>query len=286
MLEIQVIETSTEIVNKLHKKGEILKEGLLTIVDDEQGFYILRSETGASALGISLKDSIRRVDVKGIEYQGMKPRDAEQSCFFYALKNFALVVGLGEAGTGKTTLALAYALTQLFRNDMNVVLVKPTTFVGRKSNAIAAVPGDHREKLEGYISSYLVVLKRIFGNSFEHQLFQLEEEDKLSFMPLELVRGIEFKNSVVIIDEAQNTSPHELLSLISRVSEDSQCIVLGDPNQVDTDIPRRETGLYVLSNSDAFIESPFSAGIRLRSQHRGPLATLVSEIIQELYEED
>jgi len=259
MLEIQVLDTTTERVNVLHKKGQIEKEGLVDPMMDGQGFYILKSETGASALGFSLDDKISRVDVKGLEYQGLKPRDAEQSCFFYALKNFPLVVGLGEAGTGKTTIALAYALTQLFRQEKKVVLVKPTVFVGRKSNAIAAVPGDHREKLEGYIASYLVVLKRIFGTSFEHQLFQLEEEGKLSFMPLELVRGIEFNDSIVIIDEAQNTTPHELLSLISRVAEDSQCIVLGDPNQVDTDTPRHETGLYTLAWSDAFLDSVHSA---------------------------
>lgn len=285
MLEIQMLEVSTEHVNKLHKRGEILKEGLIDDMEDAQGFYLLKSETGASALGFSEGDKILRVDVKGIEYQGLKPKDAEQTCFFYALKNFPLVVGLGEAGTGKTTIALAYALHQLFRKEKKVVLVKPTTFVGRKSNAIAAVPGDHREKLEGYISSYLVVLKRIFGTSFEHQLFQLEEEDKLTFMPLELVRGIEFRDTVVIVDEAQNTSPHELLSLISRVAEDSQCIVLGDPNQVDTEMARDETGLYTLSDSESFLESIYSAGIRLRSQHRGPLATLASQIISELYED-
>ena len=283
MLEIQRIDTTTATINQLYKKGLISKEGLLDDMDDHCGFYVLKSEEGGSALGVSVDDKIERVDAKGLEWQGFKPKDAEQTCFFYALKRFPLVVGLGEAGTGKTTIALAYAITQLFRNERKVVLVKPTTFVGRKSNAIAAVPGDHRDKLEGYISSYLVVLKRIFGTSFEHQLYQLEEEGKLSFMPLELVRGIEFQDSVVIIDEAQNTSPHELLSLISRVSESSQCIVLGDPNQVDTDTPRDETGLYVLSDSDSFLESNISAGIRLRTQHRGPLATLASEIIKELY---
>jgi predicted ribonuclease YlaK len=151
-----------------------------------------------------------------------------------------------------------------------------------KSNAIGAIPGDHREKLEGYMDSYMIAMRKIVGETFEHHLYQLEEENKILFKPFELLRGQHFENAVVIIDEAQNTTPHELLTAISRVGESCTLVIMGDPLQIDTELESGETGLDKLIESDAFYNSDLVAGIQLTAQYRGPLAQLAAEILEEL----
>ena len=248
-------------------------------------FFCLRTEDGKqSALGY-YNDETSRLELlktKELQYQGFKPRDGAQSCLFWSLKRNDLIVGLGSAGTGKTTVALAYALNELHRNAKDIVLCKPTTFVGMKSNAIGAIPGDHREKLEGYMDSYFTAMKKIMGETFEHHLYQLEEEGRILFKPFELLRGQHFENSVVIIDEAQNTTPHELLTAISRVGAHSTLIILGDPDQIDSGLGREETGLWKLIHSDSFSECPFAVGIKLTAQYRSAMAHLAQEVIEEL----
>jgi predicted ribonuclease YlaK len=202
---------------------------------------------------------------------------------FHALANFDLTVVLGAAGTGKTTIATAFALQQAFRHEKTIVMSKPSCFVGGSSNAIAAVPGDAREKIGPYIESFMMALRNILGSHAEHHLFEMEEKNKLMFQPLELIRGLNFDNHVVIIDEAQNTSAHELLSLISRVGQNSQCIVMGDPSQIDMDkMSWRDSGLYKLLQSDAFFDDPICTAIKLKAQYRGPLAELAQDVLDEL----
>ena len=282
MLELKTIECSKKTVDQLHRVGSLDIEDYS--LDPNSNYFLFKGEDGSSGIACANGDYLKRVNMKGVSFSGMKPKDITQSCFFHALKNYDLVVGLGAAGTGKTSLSLAYALHQLFRKDMNIVLCKPTIFVGQKSNAIGAIPGDHREKLAGYIDSYLVSMRKILGDSAEHHLYQMEEEGKLQFQPLELIRGMHFEDTVLIIDEAQNCSPHELMSIISRVGENSTCIVLGDPSQIDSGSRWKETGLFVLTCSDAFFDSEFSIGIKLTGQYRGPMATLASNVLKELQE--
>lgn len=280
MFDLQeVLATATQI-DSLYKKNFL---SLDILSDDSHNFYLLKTESGhKSALAAVVDDQLVRVNTKQIEYQGLKPRDAGQSCFFWALNNFDLVVGLGSAGTGKTTVSLAYALNQMFRKEKSIILCKPTVFVGQKSNALGAIPGDHREKMEGYIDSYMTALRKILGESAEHHLYQMEEDKKLQFIPMELMRGQHFENCTVIIDEAQNTSPHELMTVLSRVGEYSTVIVLGDPGQIDTGSRYKETGLHALCESDAFFECPFATGIRMTGQYRGPMATLADNVLKEL----
>ena len=287
----QIIQRSAEpsFINRLYKRKrlelrELSEQDQESWESCESSFYLLKSEsTGQSALALFWGDDVvELVETKGIEFKGSTPRDAPQACMFHSLRTRQLTVVLGEAGTGKTTIALAYALHQLFKKDKNIVLCKPTVFVGLKSNAIGAIPGDHREKMAGYIDSYLTSMRRILGDTFEHHLYELEEEGRITFQPLELVRGQQFEKSVVIIDEAQNTSPHELMSVISRLDETSTCVVLGDPYQVDLGLSFSETGLGALVESEALEFSDISAGITLTTNFRGPLALLASEVLKEV----
>jgi len=281
MYDIQTFELPAKLIDQLHSSGSIPREAIPSELD-EGGFYVLKAGK-KSALAVAVGDQVERVHDAGYEWQGIKPRDKQQLCMFHALANFDLTVVLGAAGTGKTTIATAFALQQAFRHEKTIVMSKPSCFVGGSSNAIAAVPGDAREKIGPYIESFMMALRNILGSHAEHHLFEMEEKNKLMFQPLELIRGLNFDNHVVIIDEAQNTSAHELLSLISRVGQNSQCIVMGDPSQIDMDkMSWRDSGLYKLLQSDAFFDDPICTAIKLKAQYRGPLAELAQDVLDEL----
>lgn len=285
MFELAQLTVEPSEINQFYIKGVIKNKEADSLPNY---FFCLKTEDGKqSALGYYNEEleALELLKTKDLQYQGFKPKDSAQSCMFWSLRRHDLIVALGSAGTGKTTVSLAYALNELFRNGKDIILCKPTTFVGVKSNAIGAIPGDHREKLEGYMDSYMTAMKKILGETFEHHLYQLEEEGRILFKPFELLRGQHFENCIVIIDEAQNTTPHELLTAMSRVGNHSTLIILGDPDQVDTGLKREETGLWQLVHSDAFGECPFAVGIKLTAQYRGPMAQLAQEIIEELRED-
>jgi phosphate starvation-inducible protein PhoH and related proteins len=286
MFDLAQLTVDSKDINLLYKQGWLTNKQASKL---SSYFFCLKSEDekqSALAFYNDDKDELVLLKTKDLQFQGFKPKDGAQSCMFWALKNLDLVVAMGSAGTGKTTVSLAYALHELYRNQRDIILCKPTTFVGQKSNAIAAIPGDHREKLEGYMDSYMTAMKKIIGQTFEHHLFQFEEEGRILFKPFELLRGQHFENSVVIIDEAQNTTPHELLTAISRVGQNCTLIILGDPYQVDTGMNKDDTGLWELVHSNAFINCSFAVGIELTAQYRGPMAQLAQEVIEELRDQD
>ena len=282
MLDIQSLSVPADLINKLHKRGRIPRRDVVKDVNDFGNFYLLVADDNpkSSALGVARGEHIERVTDKDKEYQGIKPRDKAQVCFIHALESCSLTVGLGAAGTGKTTLAIAYALQRYFREETQIILTKPSAFVG-KSNAVAAIPGDIREKLSPYIESFISPIRKILGEYAEQYIYELETKGSLTFQALELVRGLNFDNAVIILDEAQNTSPHELMSFISRVGEGSTCIVLGDPAQIDTGLAWEETGLYALVSSEIFYTEDIAIGIHLREQYRSRLANLAAEALNE-----
>ena len=284
MLDIREVNVDGSLIDKLYKKGVI--DAPSGMGHWEAHFKILKSLDGKSALVNDQGDTWELVKAKDLKFLGISPKDAGQKCMLWALENYDLVVAVGGAGTGKTTIALAWALHQVFRQGKKLVLCKPTTFVGGKSNAIAATPGTHREKLEGYIDSYLGAMRKIIGDTFEHHLYQLEEEGKIVFQPLELMRGLNYDNSVVILDESQNTSPMELMTALSRVGQNSTCIIMGDLHQIDTGARSRDTGLSVLTNSESFLDSGIGVGLKLTGQYRGPLATLAADVLEEFYSDE
>ena len=279
MLELLEIEVAPSLIDALYKK-----KSAPLITGNEEGYHILRA--GQQSALVVVEDGVFRPVSYEKEYRGVSPKDAPQKCFYDALNRYALSVCLGLAGSGKTFLSLAFAVQQAFRKDMKIVLIKPTYLVGGKSTAIAAVKGDVREKLAPYIASYEAHLNTLLGEYSSHQLYQWEEDGTLEYTAVELVRGRHFEKSIVIVDEAQNLSQHELLSLISRVADSSRLILLGDPQQIDTGARWSQTGMSALLDSGAFADSPFAGGIKLTNTYRGCLAELASEVLYELQREN
>lgn len=280
MLNLEHVTASRDLIDRLYSNKRIDAQPFCDV--DSNYFAIKTDDRSQSALAVRVGDHLHLVNPASKAYQGVEPKDGAQRCFFDALARFKCVVGLGLAGSGKTFMSVAYALHKMFREDKRIVLVKPTYFIGGKSNAIAAVKGDVREKLEPYITSFTAHINKLMGDHGAMFIDEWEMKGQLEFAAVELVRGRHFENSVVIVDEAQNLSAHELLSLISRVADSSQLILLGDAQQVDTGTRWRDTGLCQFIDSEAYWASPHAGGIRFNKTYRGVLAELASEVLYEL----
>jgi len=288
MFEVETIEVSKSVINKLVKDTVVSAE-LIGQVPVYSKYVNLKHNNQSLVAYFRGDNQIQLIATKDLGYQGIKPKDLEQTCFMWGLRYKPISICLGAAGTGKTTLALSYGLNQLFRDDKTLILCKPTVFVGGRSNAIAAVPGTERDKLRPYVDSYMPGLAKILGEDVDNFIFQFEESGKLQFRAVELMRGQHFEDCTLILDEAQNLSLHELCSVISRVGPGSSIIILGDPAQIDTGEKWHDTGLYMFSDSDSVSCSNIVSLVKLRKQYRGPLAKLCSDVMEEynpLEEED
>lgn len=213
----------------------------------------------------------------------LEPKDARQSSFFHSLyenEEILLSVCLGQAGTGKTSIALSYALDQLNSTNKKIVLSKPTYKIG-KTGAFGPVPGDVDQKYAPYLNSYKIAIKKLLGHKSESFINYMIESKSIDFQPIEFVRGNTYENCTFILDEAQNLSWHELKSVISRIGQNTKLIILGDLYQKDISFRNNVCGIEKLITSSSFNSTKISTKIELLKQYRGPLADLVYNIDTE-----
>ena len=165
MFEVLSYDVPSSAINKLCKNKELPVSQLLSVVPTES-FVLLTCEAKRQSVMAHIKggETLIHMNTKDLEFQGWKPRDKAQTCLFWSLRNKQVTVCLGAAGTGKTSISLAYGIQRLFKNESKLVLCKPTVFVGSKSNAIAAVPGDERDKLGPYVDSFIPGFNKILGS--------------------------------------------------------------------------------------------------------------------------
>ena len=212
-----------------------------------------------------------------------KPKDARQAAFLHGLDKTEarLIVCLGAAGTGKTSLAMSYALHESLHSSKKIVLSKAAVPVGR-SRAFGPVPGDVNQKYAPYLSSYQIVIKKILGPKSKDYIKMMFEKGAILYQPLEFVRGNTYENCTFIMDEVQNLSWHELKTVISRIGEGAKIILLGDIYQSDTHFRAPdESGIKKLLSSRSFVNSQHTFDIELKKQYRGPLADLIYKIDNE-----
>lgn len=199
-------------------------------------YLILRSGS-KSVLGGLDPDTKR---IRRIERQvcyGIRPRNALQSFALDALMNdeIPLVTITGKAGTGKTLLALAAALENR-RNYRQIFLARPVVPLSNKD--IGYLPGDIKSKLDPYMQPLydnLAVIQNQFSkqNSGDDRIKQLLDEEKIVISPLSYIRGRSIVRVFFIIDEAQNLTPHEVKTIITRAGEGTKIVFTGDVFQID-----------------------------------------------------
>lgn len=279
---IGTVHVHRDLINQVYAQGQIEAE---LVKDAPANYYaILRNEQDLNHtvfvchVGGNVWRKIR--SDKELEFFNVRPRDSRQTAFADSLMNpdVLISVALGGAGTGKTTMALAFAASEYMGVDRkSIMLSKPTTMVG-EGHAFGPVPGDVSEKYAPYLSSFEIALKRILGSQSTRYMEEMTRRQELQYVPIEMIRGSEFTNCTFIVDEFQNLSWHELKTVASRMGQGTKLILLGDPDQIDTNIPKEETGLWQMLNSPAFKNNKITSSMELTVQYRSPVAALIAEV--------
>ena len=263
--------------NSILKKTQIFRKKILS----ENRFYILKSEKKSI---LSFYDHAEDIFVK-VEKKnayGINPRNAEQAFALHALfdPKIKLVTINGVAGTGKTLLALASALDQR-RNFKQIFVARPIVPLSNKD--IGFLPGDIQSKINPYMEPLWDNLKFIQNqyNQADKEFKTLKnmiETEKLLIQPLAYIRGRSFSNIFFIIDEAQNLTPHEIKTIISRAGENTKVVFVGDIYQIDTPyLDSQSNGLSYLI--DRLKKEKIYSHITLKKGERSELANLANDLL-------
>jgi PhoH-like ATPase len=255
----------------------------LSVVDNivDNHYYIFKNGK-SSSLAYYNPISARMERVEKLYSYGIKPRNAEQTFAMHALMNpnIKLVTLQGVAGTGKTLLALAAALEQR-KEYLQIILARP--IIPLSNRDIGFLPGTAERKIDPYMQPLwdnLEFIKSQFSeNEKRHkQIMLMLKEKKIEITPLAFIRGRSLSNVFFIIDEAQNLTPHEVKTIITRAGENTKIIFTGDIRQIDTPyLDEQSNGLsYVI---DRLKGNPLFSHISLAKGERSELANLANELL-------
>ncbi len=221
------------LVKSSQKKNELVKNAIKFLFDQ----FIINGT-------IEKKDVISSVNkfmideknsyTKNIEYiiktpkKSVIPRSEKQKKYVQALKESEIIISAGPAGTGKTFLAVAVALTMLLEKKIErIILSRPAVEAGER---LGFLPGDMREKVDPYLRPLYDSLYDLLD--FEKIQKKIEVGD-IEIAPLAFMRGRTLKNSFAILDEAQNATDTQIKMFLTRIGENSKIVINGDPSQID-----------------------------------------------------
>jgi len=276
-------DVSQELIDEIYLKKEIpLPRDILVDKVYPNEFLVLKDQT--SGQGSAIVRYIKSQDVLRLIPEiknswGLIPRNKEQKFSFDILfdDDIKLVTLVGKAGTGKTLLAAAAALEQSFSKNAKykkVVISRPIQTVGKD---IGYLPGDIYDKMAPWIAPIRDNLRYLFGDD-KDTLDMYVESGKIEIEAITYIRGRSISDAIIIIDEAQNLTTHELKTIITRVGENTKIILTGDIDQIDnTYLDSTSNGLsYTV---EKFKDYDISAHVTLLKGERSELATLGAEIL-------
>ncbi|MEN9347748.1 MAG: hypothetical protein RLZZ77_1259 [Bacteroidota bacterium] len=276
-----VEEVDADFIRKLYTDGESKK---LTVLGKEKSanhFYILKNHASSALAFLNGKEkTIQRVDK--VYASGIKPKNAEQAFALHAILNpdIKLVTISGVAGTGKTLLALAGSL-EIKNNYDQIILARPIVPLSNKE--IGFLPGDADEKVNPYMQPLwdnLNFIKNQYGENERKRkgIEEMQAQGKITITALAFIRGRSLSNCIFIVDEAQNLTPHEVKTIITRAGENTKIILTGDVRQIDTPyLDEQSNGLsYVierLKGQDLYCH------ITLEKGERSELANMANDLL-------
>jgi len=245
-----------------------------------QYFVLKNGATSVLVWSDPFNNVIRRIEKENAF--GIEPRNAEQTFSLHALLNpdIKLVSLSGKAGTGKTLLALAAALKQ-HNMYKQILLARP--IVPLSNRDLGFLPGDVKEKVGPYmlpLFDNLAVIKNKFNQqSKEYQLIEDKlKREELIITPLAFIRGRSLSDVYFIVDEAQNLTPHEVKTIITRAGENTKIVFTGDIHQIDTPyLDMQSNGLAYLT--DKMNGQDVFAHVNLVKGERSYLAELASNLL-------
>jgi len=266
----------------------LYKENSLSFIDSGvteepvvNQYFILSAEKSALAK-YSSDNSFKRVEKKNS--YGVKPLNSEQTFLADALldPSITLISVTGKAGTGKTLLALAAALEQIkIGTYSQVLLTRPIVSLSNKD--IGFLPGDADDKIRPYMQPLfdnLAYIKSGFNIRSKDYTFieEIEKNNTFVITALAYIRGRSLSNTFFIIDEAQNLTPHEVKTIITRAGEGTKLVFTGDINQIDSPyLDQFSNGLSYMT--DRMRGQKIFAHIHLTKGERSYLAELASDLL-------
>ncbi len=269
------------IIDKIYNEGFCSLKDIGVSDAIPNHYFILKNiKTSALTFYNPVTKLVERIE-KRPAYKIM-PRNAEQVFALHAILNpeVKLVTLQGVAGTGKTLLALAGTLEQK-RRFKQLYLARPIVPLSNKD--IGYLPGDIREKINPYMEPLWDNLKFIQNqykeNDKEYKAINTAvDSEKLVITPLAYIRGRSISNVCFIVDEAQNLTPHEVKTIITRAGENTKIIFTGDIYQIDTPyLDSQSNGLSYMI--DKIKHHEIYAHIRLEKGERSELANLANELL-------
>jgi PhoH-like ATPase len=276
------------IIETIYSHGFI--EDISSIVGDSitpvpNSYYVLNSPTGSVLTkyeGASRDLPARLVRVEKKIASNIKPKNFEQTFALDSLldPNIKLIAIEGMAGSGKTLLSLAAAL-HCRKEHKEIILARP--LVALNNREIGFLPGDEKDKINPYMQPLYDNLKFIKSQHRPESrkaknLDSLEEDGVLSIMALAFIRGRSISDTYFIIDEAQNLTPHEVKTIVTRAGENTKVVFTGDINQIDSPyMDSHSNGLTYLI--DKFLGEKIFSHVKLTKGERSELANIANRLL-------
>ena len=245
--------------------------------------FVLRNTASKSSSAIGMHQDGRIVPLRSTEQYpwGIRPLNVQQKFALELLLNdrIQLVTLVGGAGTGKTLLALATGLQKVMeeRTYSKIFISRPIMPLGRD---IGYLPGTKDEKLESWMQPIFDNLRMLTSSSYddEDKLQYLLDSNVLDLEAVTYIRGRSLPRQFIIIDEAQNLTPHEVKTIISRAGTDTKVVLTGDPYQIDNPyLDASSNGLTFAA--ERFKDHEIAGHVLLTRSERSPLAALASELL-------
>ncbi len=268
-------------IDKLYSEGRVSPEEIGEKDPVLNHYYILK-HASASALGFYSAHSRMIELVHPATAYGIKPRNAEQTFALHAIMTpeIELATITGAAGTGKTLLALAGAI-EMRKQYRQIYLARP--IVPLSNRDLGFLPGDIKSKIDPYMQPLwdnLSIIKNQYSETSKQyqKLNEMVLQEKLTIVPLAYIRGRSLNNVIFIIDEAQNLTPHEIKTIITRAGDQTKIIFTGDIFQIDTPyLDAQSNGLSYLV--DKLHNNEMYAHVNLEKGERSKLANLASKLL-------
>lgn len=270
-----------EAIATLFQEGGGLSPAALKLAPSANDCFEL-SGTSSAALAIYDAEANALRPVAKQRAYGIEPRNSEQTFAIHVLMeaSLELIALTGKAGTGKTLLALAAALAQEDRFD-SIMLARP--IIPLSNRDIGFLPGDIDAKIGPYMQPLfdnLAVIKGALKSTSRNfvRIEEMQRTGKLIISPLAYIRGRSLSRSFIIVDEAQNLTPHEVKTVITRAGEGTKIVFTGDIYQIDHPyLDTRSNGLSYLS--EKLMGQPVFAHVNLVKGERSRLADLASDLL-------
>lgn len=283
----RTIKSSSAMINDFYNRRE-MKTPVQDLFPNE--FVILEDEVDSNQFVYGMYDPqgkiVRMLEPHSDGVWGIYPRNIEQTFALEALldDNIKLVTLSGGAGTGKTLMAIAAGLSKTTDEDEyhKLLVARPIFPLGKD---LGFLPGDLDEKLNPWMQPIFDNLELLLGGGSggRHKRFgkgyqELINQGMLQVEPLTYIRGRSLPNQYFVVDEAQNLTPHEIKTILTRAGEGTKIVLTGDPYQIDNPyIDSENNGLtYVI---ERFRNSNVAAHVTLKRGERSELATLAASLL-------